>query len=58
MYPDPLAVAEPAQEVEDDATLIEQSGDDASIFAAIFDRHASAVHRYLARRALYGKMRC
>src|SRR5882757_7991932 len=51
MYPDPLAVAEPAQEVEDDATLIEQSGDDASSFAAIFDRHASAVHRYLARRA-------
>jgi RNA polymerase sigma factor (sigma-70 family) len=34
----------------DDATLIMQSHGDPERFAAVFDRHASDVHRYLARR--------
>lgn len=34
-----------------DGELIEQSRGEPERFAAIFDRHAPAVHRYLARRA-------
>jgi RNA polymerase sigma factor (sigma-70 family) len=34
----------------DDATLIVQSRRDPERFAALFDRHAAEIHRYLARR--------
>lgn len=34
----------------DDALLLAQSCDQPERFAAVFDRHGSAVHRYLARR--------
>ncbi|MGP4021507.1 RNA polymerase sigma factor [Saccharopolyspora sp. 5N708] len=37
-------------EVEDDAAIIQRSMQDSDRFAAIFDRHAAAIHRYLARR--------
>ncbi|WP_326561612.1 RNA polymerase sigma factor [Micromonospora sp. NBC_01796] len=36
--------------VENDATIIERSTRDPERFAAIFDRHAPYIHRYLARR--------
>ena len=35
---------------ESDAGIIERSWFDADAFATIFDRHAAAVHRFLARR--------
>ena len=34
-----------------DAWVIARSRDDGEVFAAIFDRHAAAIHRYLSRRA-------
>ena len=34
-----------------DAELVARSLDDPAEFAALFDRHATSVHRYLARRA-------
>ncbi|HEV2377556.1 MAG TPA: RNA polymerase sigma factor [Streptosporangiaceae bacterium] len=34
----------------DDATLIELSGSEPEVFAAIFDRHATEIHRFAARR--------
>ncbi|MEU5562513.1 RNA polymerase sigma factor [Micromonospora musae] len=37
-------------DMEDDATVIERSARDPDRFAVIFDRHASHIHRYLARR--------
>ncbi|RBY88828.1 RNA polymerase sigma factor [Blastococcus sp. TF02A-26] len=33
-----------------DAELVARSVDDPEVFAALFDRHAAAVHRYLGRR--------
>ena len=33
-----------------DAELVARSVDDPEVFAALFDRHATAVHRYLGRR--------
>ncbi|HEY4464239.1 MAG TPA: RNA polymerase sigma factor [Streptosporangiaceae bacterium] len=40
----------PAAVEPDDASLIAQSRHDPERFAALFDRHAGEVHRYLARR--------
>ncbi|RKT84072.1 RNA polymerase sigma-70 factor, ECF subfamily [Saccharopolyspora antimicrobica] len=37
-------------DVEDDASIIGRSTRDPDHFAAIFDRHAPLIHRYLARR--------
>ena len=37
-------------EPPDDARLIERSRDDPEAFAAIYDRHAGTLHRYVARR--------
>jgi len=45
------AADEPGDERADDASVIRRSWDDARSFAAIFDRHAATVHRYVARRA-------
>ncbi|WP_406369118.1 RNA polymerase sigma factor [Streptomyces sp. NBC_00647] len=44
--------AEPAGEDRggSDARMIERSRDEPELFAALFDRHADAVHRYTARR--------
>ncbi|MGW7067290.1 RNA polymerase sigma factor [Streptomyces sp. NPDC054855] len=36
--------------VESDASVIARSRDEPEVFAALFDRYADAVHRYLARR--------
>jgi RNA polymerase sigma factor (sigma-70 family) len=36
--------------VDSDADVIARSADAPEAFAALFDRHASAIHRYLARR--------
>lgn len=41
---------EPGRVAADDATLIERSWREPERFAELFDRHAPAVHRYLARR--------
>ncbi len=46
----PVMVGEPARLGPDDSTLIGRSLTAAEEFAAVFDRHASAVHRYIARR--------
>ncbi|MER6813900.1 RNA polymerase sigma factor [Spirillospora sp. NPDC000708] len=35
---------------EDDARLIERSGRHPEAFAALYDRHAPSIHRYVARR--------
>jgi RNA polymerase sigma-70 factor (ECF subfamily) len=35
---------------DDDATVIAASVTDPERFAVIYDRHAAAIHRYLARR--------
>ena len=35
----------------DDADVIQRSWDDPEQFAALFDRHAPRIHRYVARRA-------
>jgi RNA polymerase sigma factor (sigma-70 family) len=37
-------------EAEDDAAIIGGSVGDPELFAAVFDRHAAHIHRYLARR--------
>jgi RNA polymerase sigma-70 factor (ECF subfamily) len=37
-------------DAESDASVIERSRDEPEAFAALFDRHADAVHRYVARR--------
>jgi RNA polymerase sigma factor (sigma-70 family) len=37
--------------IGDDHLVIRRSADDPEAFGAIFDRHATTVHRYLARRA-------
>lgn len=37
-------------ESPDDAALIERSRDDPEAFAAVYDRHAAVLHRYVARR--------
>ncbi|MET9826295.1 RNA polymerase sigma factor [Streptomyces sp. NPDC006349] len=37
-------------DAESDASVIARSRDDPEAFAALFDRHADAVHRYVARR--------
>lgn len=37
-------------EPPDDAALIERSRDDPEAFAAVYDRHAAPLHRYVARR--------
>ncbi|WP_371825979.1 RNA polymerase sigma factor [Nonomuraea turcica] len=34
----------------EDATLIQRSRRDPAVFAALFDRHAAALHRYVTRR--------
>jgi RNA polymerase sigma-70 factor (ECF subfamily) len=34
-----------------DADLVARSVDEPEVFAALFDRHAGEVHRYLGRRA-------
>lgn len=41
--------AEPVTEVTD-AEIIRLSGTDPETFGRVFDRHATVVHRYLARR--------
>ena len=46
----PRAVDEPARLGPDDSTLIRRSLTEAEEFAAVFDRHANAVHRYVSRR--------
>mgnify|MGYP001343561646 CR=1 FL=1 len=44
-------VAEPdASQVANDATVIERSWAEPEQFAALFDRHAPVIHRYLSRR--------
>jgi len=43
-------VAAPTRERADDAALIEQSWDEPEAFAALYDRHASRIHRYVTRR--------
>lgn len=35
---------------DSDASVIERSWDESEAFAALFDRHADSVHRYVARR--------
>ncbi|MDG9688563.1 RNA polymerase sigma factor [Streptomyces mutabilis] len=37
-------------DAESDASVIARSRDEPEVFAALFDRHADAVHRYAARR--------
>ncbi|MEU7401789.1 sigma factor, partial [Streptomyces sp. NPDC044948] len=37
-------------DAESDASVIARSRDDPEAFAVLFDRHADAVHRYVARR--------
>ncbi|MGW5472535.1 RNA polymerase sigma factor, partial [Streptomyces chartreusis] len=37
-------------DAESDASVIARSRDEPEAFAALFDRHADAVHRYAARR--------
>lgn len=34
----------------DDATVIQRSWDEPGVFAELFDRHASTIHRYVSRR--------
>jgi RNA polymerase sigma-70 factor (ECF subfamily) len=34
----------------EDATLIQRSRRDPAVFAALFDQHAAALHRYVTRR--------
>jgi RNA polymerase sigma-70 factor (ECF subfamily) len=46
----PRLVDEPVGQTPLDSALIERSWTVPAEFAGIFDRHASAVHRYLARR--------
>ena len=46
----PMNVDRPMLPAPDDGTVIALSLADGNEFAAIFDRHAAAVHRYLARR--------
>lgn len=41
---------EPGVRTESDASVIARSQDEPGAFAALFDRHADAVHRYAARR--------
>lgn len=36
--------------INSDAALIERSRQDPEMFAALYDRHAPAIHRYIARR--------
>jgi DNA-directed RNA polymerase specialized sigma24 family protein len=43
-------IVQPVADTATDAELIVQSRADPERFAAIFDRHAPGVHRYLARR--------
>jgi len=43
--PEPSTVVTPA-----DASLIEQSRAEPELFAAVFDRHAAELHRYVVRR--------
>jgi RNA polymerase sigma factor (sigma-70 family) len=45
-----MAAIGPSNQV-DDAALIEQSWDTAELFGQVFDRYATVIHRYLARRA-------
>lgn len=47
--------AQPALDGEEtsihaDSALLERSLEDADLFAEVFDRHATAIHRYLSRR--------
>jgi RNA polymerase sigma-70 factor (ECF subfamily) len=44
------AVEPDAGEGHDDATVVMQSGREPERFAALFDRYAAEIHRYLARR--------
>jgi RNA polymerase sigma factor (sigma-70 family) len=37
-------------EPPDDAAIIERSAHDPEVFAVLYDRHAAALHRYVARR--------
>ena len=46
----PELVDEPERLVPDDSTLVRRSLTATEDFAAVFDRHASAVHRYVSRR--------
>ena len=46
-----IARAEPVAEVTDDHEVIRLSRAEPEAFGRIFDRHAAAIHRYLARRA-------
>ncbi|MGN9914471.1 RNA polymerase sigma factor [Phytohabitans sp. LJ34] len=46
-----MATDGPAQEALPDGLLIERSRVDPEAFAAVFDRHAAEIYRYLSRRA-------
>jgi len=46
-----IARAEPVADVTGDHEVIRLSGAEPETFGRIFDRHAAAIHRYLARRA-------
>jgi RNA polymerase sigma-70 factor (ECF subfamily) len=48
--PEPPRLRALADALPTDAELIARSVDDPEVFAALFDRHATAVHRYLGRR--------
>jgi RNA polymerase sigma-70 factor, ECF subfamily len=41
---------DPPEEAPDDAAVIERSLRDPETFAALYDRHAAVLHRYVARR--------
>ena len=48
--PEPPARQEPGPAPASDAVIIERSGRDPEEFAVLYDRHAAALHRYVARR--------
>ncbi|MDT0274366.1 RNA polymerase sigma factor [Blastococcus goldschmidtiae] len=48
--PDPLRLRALPDAAPTDAQLVARSVDEPAEFAALFDRHAGAVHRYLGRR--------
>lgn len=45
-----VGLGTPRADAESDASVIARSRDEPEAFAALFDRHADAVHRYAARR--------
>ena len=44
----PPRVGDPPE--DDDGAVVRRSLDDAEAFAALYDRHAAALHRYAVRR--------